>query len=787
MGSLILTMLLAAQDPGRAGLDFFEKRIRPVLVERCLSCHSAQAKVAKAELTLDSREAMLRGGVSGRAVIPGDSENSLLIKAIRYSDEDLGMPPKVQDRLSPQQISDFVAWINMGAPAPGEPDASAPAAPKIDFEKARTFWSFRPVRDPAPPAVRDASWSRTDVDRFLLAALEARGLRPAPEADRRTLLRRATYDLTGLPPTPGEIAAFLNDARPDAFERVVDRLLASPAYGERWGRHWLDVVRYADTAGDNSDFPVPQAWRYRNWVIRAFQDDKPFAAFVREQLAGDLLPTSGEEARREGIVATGFLAIARRFADSIEKYHHLTLEDAIDTTGQAFLGLSLSCARCHDHKYDPIPSEDYYALYGIFSSTRFPYPGCETTRHQKDVVPLIPPDEADALLKPYRERLAAFEEQLKGIDDELKRLKESSEPAKEKASKELRDRREKLRKERDLFVVAGRPAMETAYAVSEGKPSNARLHVKGDPKREGKEVPRGFLQVLGGARIPDGAAGSGRRELADWLADPANPLVPRVYVNRIWQHHFGRGLVATPNDFGARGLPPTHPELLDWLVARFLEGGGSTKAMHRLILASSAYRLASRGAPELAAADPENALRGRFDRRRLEAEAVRDAMLALGGRLDRSPGGPHPFPAETKWTYSASNPFSPEVATERRSVYVASGRLRRPAFFEAFDGADPNLSTGRRVLTSTPLQPLFLLNDPFVAKQAEGFAARLLAADGDRLALAWESAFARTPASDERRRSSDFLAAVTERLGEPAAWSALCRALFGSSEFQFVD
>ncbi len=790
-GSLPAAGLQEKPDP--EGVEFFEKRIRPLLVERCYACHSAQAEKAKGGLAVDTREALLRGGNSGPAVVPGDPESSLLIKAIRYADEDLEMPPKKKDRLSPEQIGDFEGWVRRGAPDPRLADAAAPARPPIDFAEARKFWSFRPVADPAPPEVRDRAWPETPIDRFVLARLEEKGLRPGPDADRRTLLRRATFDLTGLPPAPEEIDAFLADASPEAFARVVDRLLASPHYGERWGRHWLDVVRYADTAGDNSDFPIPQARRYRDWVLRSFNEDKPFDGFVREQVAGDLLPARTEAERVEGVVATGYVAIARRFVDSIEKYHHLTIEDTIDTLGRSVLGLSLGCARCHDHKYDPVPLEDYYALYGIFQSTRYPYPGCETTRHQKDMVPLLPPAEAEALLAPYRERLAALEAEAKRLEGEEKALREKlkgGEDAEVKRwLKEVEAAGRDAKKKRDAFVVEGRPAMETAYAVAEGKPENSRVHVKGDPKILGREVPRRFLQVLGGDELPAGDPGSGRLQLARWLTDPANPLTARVLVNRLWLHHFGKGIVATPSDFGARGSPPTHPELLDWLAARFVEGSWSIKAMHRRIMLSRVYRLASRDVPENSSADPRNDLLWRSERRRLDAEAIRDAMLAVSGALDRSPGGSHPFPPEKSWDFSASRPFTAAYDSRRRTVYLMTGRIRNHPFLEVFDGADPNLSTGSRLLTTTSLQALLLMNSKFVSEQAEGFAARLLKEEeGTRIDRAYALAFGRVPASAERRAGEAFLArARAAGAPEERAWASLARVFLASNEFLHVD
>ena len=763
-----LLLFLAQVEPSREGIEFFEKKIRPILVERCYDCHSAKAQKAKAGLLVDSREGLLRGGDSGPALVPGKPEESLLLKAIRY--EGMEMPPKEKGRLPPEQLADFETWIVLGAPDPRKGDAAAPARSAIDFSKAREFWSFRPVRDPALPAVRDAAWPAGAVDRFVLSRLEARGLRPGPDADRRALLRRVTFDLVGLPPSPEEIDAFLRDDAPDAFAKVVDRLLASPRYGERWGRHWLDVARYADTSGCNSDFPVRQARLYRDWVLRAFNEDKPYADFLREQVAGDLLPAATEEERRAKVVATGYLAISRRFVDSIEKYHHLTLDDTVDTLGKSVLGLSLGCARCHDHKYDPVAAEDYFALYGIFASTRYPYPGCETYLRQKDLVPLVPREEAEAAMKPYLEKLAALDQAAKAAG---------------------KDAQAKAKKERDAWERDGRPEIESAYAVAEGTPQHARIQIKGDPRKLGAEVPRRFLQVLGGRPVADPAKGSGRLDLAGWLADLANPLAPRVLVNRIWQHHFGRGIVRTPNDFGARGLPPTHPELLDWLAARFLEGGGSIKALHRTILLSRTYRLAAADLPDHARADPSNELYGRFERRRLDAEAIRDAMLSASGAIDLEPSGAHPFPPQKQWGFSASRPFQAAYPTRKRSVYLVVGRIRNHPFLETFDGADPNLSTAERLPAASPLQALFLMNNAFVTEQSEKLAARVRSDRADlegRVERAHALAFGRLPTSEERRRAEAFLGRAAAAAGaEGPAWASYARVLLSSNEFIFTD
>ncbi len=512
-------------------LRFFESKIRPVLVERCYKCHSSGAKSIEGGLLLDSRLGVLKGGDRGRAIEPGDADASLLVQAIRYEDDDLQMPP--DEKLSAAVIADFEQWIGLGAPDP-RTAASVITKVEVDLEKARGHWSFQPVREPAVPQVADKRWPLTPVDHFILAKLEANGLRPVEIADRRALVRRATIDLIGLPPTPEEVDEFVNDpaSLDEAFRHVVERLLASRHYGERWGRHWMDLVRYADTAGDNSDYPVPQLYLYRNYVIQSFNADKPYDQFLREQIAGDLLSAESPEQQNEQTIATGYIALSRRFGSIIDGYpQHLTIEDTIENLGRTVLGLAISCARCHDHKFDPISQADYYGLYGIFNSTRYPFPGIELDKKPRDFV--------------------------------------------------------------SLEKTASSPG-GLAYAVAEGKTGDARLHRRGDPKNPGDVVPRKFLDVLGGQRLSeDVAKTSGRLQLAHWLTDPANPLTARVMVNRIWQYHFGRGLVETPSDLGTRGLPPTHPELLDYLAARFVEDGWSIKNMHRLIMQSQAYQLSS--------------------------------------------------------------------------------------------------------------------------------------------------------------------------------------------------
>ncbi len=798
--------LSLAQEAEREGVDFFEKKIRPVLAEHCYSCHSAKAEKLKGNLLVDTKQGLLKGGNMGPAVVPGDPARSLILTALRHADEELKMPPK--KKLAPEVVRDFEAWIVRGAPDPRHADAGTGARKgAIDWAEAKKYWAFQPVGEPQVPAVRDAAWPRGAIDRFVLARLEERGLRPAPDADPRTLLRRVTLDLTGLPPTPEEVDAFLADDGPDAFAKAVDRLLASPHYGERWGRHWLDVVRYADTAGDNSDFPVPQHYLYRNWVIRAFNEDMPYDRFVREQLAGDLLPSKTDAERNDRLVATGYLANARRFGSRVDDYPwHFTIEDTIDNLGRTFLGFTINCSRCHDHKFDPFTHEDYYGLYGIFGSTRYAWPGIELEQSQRDFVPLVPPEAARKSLAERQEKRKALEEAYKRIEEEKKSLDQavtaSPDPNEGEAARAKEQSAEvaKLlaaaKKERDSFNKTPLP-FPTAYAVADGaKPGPARIHLKGDPERPGPEIPRRFPTILGGHVLPADVQGSGRRELAEWIVDPANPLTARVMVNRIWHGHFGKGIVATPSDFGRQGRPPTHPELLDWLARRFLESGLSVKAMHRLICLSRTYRLSSRDDAAALQADPANELLWRFSRRRLEAEAIRDAMLAVSGGLDRTPGEAHPFPAMPAWDFTQHKPFVAVYESDRRSVYLMTQRIRRHPFFGIFDGADANASTSFRVTSTTTLQALYLLNDPFVHAQAKRLAERLAKerpAEASRIERLYQLALGRAPSAGELASGREYLANARGTMEDLAAgdrdreaWESYARVIFRLGEFVYL-
>jgi hypothetical protein len=778
-----------AADPD--AIAFFEKRVRPVLVERCYECHSAGAEPVQGELLVDSRRGLRRGGDSGPAIVPFSADQSLLIKAVRYNNPDLQMPPEA--KLPAEQIADLEAWVNRGAPDPRRQAVERTKKPTLDLARGREFWSLRPVADPPAPHVENTSWPANDIDRFLYAKMSEKSLRPVADADKRTLLRRASFDLIGLPPTPEEIDAFLADGSPDAFARVVDRLLDSPRYGERWGRHWLDVARYADTAGDNSDFPIPQMHLYRDWVVEAFNRDLPYDQFVCQQIAGDLMPANGDGDRRGQAIATGYLAGARRFGSRVDDYpQHLTIEDTIDNLGRAFLGLTVNCARCHDHKFDPITTEDYYGLYGIFHSTRYPWPGIELEQKQRDLVPLAAADAAKQAVEAHRSEQDR-------LDAEVRRLEAlrggATAQEKEKLNKQVQSAR-------DLATKHGKtlPDVAWAYAVAEaGKIEDVRVQHKGDPAKTGPVVKRRFPLVLGGYELPADDSTSGRLSLARWIADPKNPLTARVMVNRLWLGHFGQGIVPTPNDFGKQGKPPTHPELLDWLARRFVESGWSVKAMHRIILGSHAYRLAALGDPASIAADPANDLLAGFRRRRLDAEEIRDTLLFVGGNLDTSPAGPHPFPPSTDWNFTQHNPFKAVYETNRRSVYLMTQRIQRHPYLAIFDGPDPSVSTPRRLTSTSPLQALYLMNNELVHQQARRAAERLLAERADdetRIERAYVLFFARPPNDGERSAANAHLQrarAALERAGAPVneiaplAWQSYVRSLWLLNEFVYLD
>ncbi|MCE9564236.1 MAG: PSD1 and planctomycete cytochrome C domain-containing protein [Planctomycetes bacterium] len=999
----------AAADPTPESLAQFEKEVRPLLIEKCQKCHGA--KKEEAGLRVDSRAALLKGGDSGPAIVPGKIDKGTLLPAVKHIG-DVKMPSS--GKLPDSQIAALTKWIADGAVWPEEKATGRIAGIN---EADRRHWSFQPVTNPTPPVVRDATWPLTDLDRFVLAKLEAAGAKPAASADKRTLLRRVTFDLIGLPPTPDEIRDFLADNKPGAFERVVERLLASKHYGERWGRHWLDVARYADTAGDGADYPVREAYKYRNWVVDAFNADMPYDQFLREQLAGDLIARNGPPEKYAGrVTATGFLAVGKRYGYAPNPdFQHLDFADVIESAGRSLMGISLGCARCHDHKYEPITMADYYGLYGILQSTKWSFPGGEEHKRPANLVSLVSPEETARRDKSKADELARLDGEISRLKAERASLSGKTVgggadlgfeaqvlgkgPAKpwyaEGANTILADAQspfshlhpagtrgvrlgsgkptdgiryvfdnplratpngkmhfaidfrtvaptdkkgayrfyigrgviaslavecsitasefairsgakwETVRKlepgtwytlqlaidpgkktysgivgkvgdlttfadkgvgptwdgvidtficdatghvagpgpERDLDNIAlqvaalpepgSKPAVveappsdlkerlakldvalaevtksraaaaatepyPLAYGVSEGKPTNARVQLRGEPERPGPEVPRRFLEILGKDPLPAGST-SGRLELAEWITRPSNPLTARVFVNRVWQGHFGRGIVATTSDFGLRGELPSHPELLDYLASRFVKSGWSVKELHRLIVRSRVYQLASTGDAASLKVDPTNALLGRFTRRPLDAESIRDSMLSVSERLNRTMPAGHPFPEVNTWGFTIHAPFHAVYDSDHRSIYLMVQRNRRHPFLALFDAADPNLSVGERLPTTTPTQALYLMNSPFVHTQAEAFAKRLLATPGTdaaRIKLAFETAHGIAADDATVNATLAFLKSYQTKAAERgvkpdqqalAAWSAFARVMLTSNAFLFVD
>lgn len=718
------------------------------------------------------------------------------------------------------------------------PQTGSSSLSQSAVSSARQHWAFQPVRKPKPPP--DASgWSKNPIDQFINAKREEQKLRPMPRSDQRTLVRRVYFDLIGLPPTPAEVEAFLADQAPDALARLVDRLLASPRYGEKWGRHWMDVVRYADTAGDNADYPIPEARRYRDYLIDSFNTDKPYAQFVQEQIAGDILAKRGPRERyAEQVTATGFLALSRRYGTGPGELWHLVLEDSIETTGRAFLGLTLRCARCHDHKYDPITQQDYYALYGFFASTRYPWAGSEEVESKKftryDFPPLVPAAAAAPKVQAYEKQLqelrariqqiekndplvhsiAELTARFQSVSNQLRELKKEGrdrqslliqfaavEKLLEDQKKELKDKLKALQTGLRGLEIPGLPTdLSGAYAVDDGQPLDACLQVRGEPTERGMVIQRGVPRVIAGGyemKIPKGS--SGRLQLAEWLTQPDHPLTARVLVNRVWQHHFGKGIVTTPSNFGLRGEPPTHPELLDWLTGYFLDHGGSIKALHRLILQSGTYQLASTDHPANAEKDPANRWYWRFDRQRLEAEQIRDAILAVSGSLDCRRPPDHPFPPFQDWHWTQHNPFKTNYSTLSRSVYLMTQRFQRHPYIGLFDGPDPNASTDVRPNSTVPAQALFMMNNPFVQEQARALARRLIDAaekETGRIELACALAWSRKPSDAEIQKALSYLKqfrAELDRLGvakaslELEAWTSYAKILLTANEFIYLD
>jgi cytochrome c553 len=770
-------------------LAFFEKNIRPVLVAECYSCHATTAKKIRGGLTLDTRDGLRKGGDTGPALVPGDAKKSLLLQTIRHSHDKLKMPPK--KKLAENVLRDFEKWIAMGAPDPRS-SAARIAKNAIDIAKGRTFWAFQPPKKAAPPVVKDNAWPHGDIDRFLLAGLEAKQLAPVDDADPRTLIRRVYFDLIGLPPTPEEVDAFVKEyaANPrSALEPVVDRLLASPRFGERWGRHWLDVARYAESSGRSSNQAYPHAWRYRDYAIAAFNADKPYDQFIREQLAGDLLPARDDAEKAEHLIATGFLAIGPKNHNerSYRQFQMDLADEQIDATSQAFLGLTIACARCHDHKFDPIPQKDYYSLAGIFLSTQTCY-GTIRIIQSNQPSPLVTLPRGGGATAGLEALTAQRRSRIEG---QMKDLRErASKVTGQNAFIQrifLGSRRAVLASQLSQYEADGTPKLLAMGVQERSFPADSRVYVRGELDQPGEKVTRGFPQVLT-TKQPAIDRGSGRRELADWIASKDNPLTARVMVNRVWLHLMGRGLVATPDNFGSSGQRPSHPALLDHLAVSLVENGWSVKKLIRTITLSRAYGLSSRFSTKNFEVDPDNVLAWRMPNRRLEAEALRDTMLALAGKLDlNSPRGSPLTPSgegNISFRFRASNAVALDT---HRTVYQPIVRDLVPEALTLFDFPDPSLIIGERATTTVPAQSLYLMNNAFVLAQAEALADRLLAEGADdsaRLTRAYQLCYARPPSAREMTNARKFLADYGRRKPDGrSTWAALCQALFASAEF----
>jgi mono/diheme cytochrome c family protein len=754
---LILSFVLtgaafAAPPENPQGVEFFEKNVRPLLVSKCQSCHGAKRQ--QGGLRLDSRAGLLKGSDNGVIVENGNPDKSRLIQALRYNGE-IQMPPK--GKLPDEAIAKLTEWVKRGAPWPDDVVKGAGHSQSV-ADVRRTHWAFQPVEKARPPAVKNAEWIKTPLDAFVLAKLEAKALRPSPEAERRTLIRRLTFDLHGLPPTPREVADFENDRSPDAYARLVDRLLASPRYGERWGRHWLDVARYADSKGyvftDERRYPF--AYTYRDYVLRAFNEDLPYDQFVVQQLAADRLPLGDD---KRPLAALGYLTLGRRFLNNI----HDIIDDRIDVTMRGMQAMTVGCARCHDHKFDPIPTRDYYSLYGVFASSIEP-----------KELPLIGQAEQSP-------ELAAFEKELAKRKEAVEKYRTDNKDELAKGNRKFRDGLRALRKKVDQWQATSPAAPPRAMVlIDKPKAETPQVFLRGNPNNRGASVPRQFLEVVAGDNRQPFHEGSGRLELARAIADRKNPLTARVLVNRVWLHHFGAGLVRTPSDFGLRGEPPTHPELLDWLAATFMDDGWSIKKLHRLILLSNTYRQANNDDPHLLQIDPENRLLARRNRQRLDFEALRDSLLAAAGRLDPKMGG--------RAVELTTAPFSP-----RRTVYGFIDRQNLPGLFRTFDFASPDTSTPQRYTTTVPQQALFLMNSPFVAEQARYFVQRPEVAGQakaeEKIKTMYKIAYGRPAEADEIALGLRFVTEASK--GEaglsPAAWQRYAQVLLLSNEFAFVD
>ncbi len=814
-----------AQDLPDAQVRFFEAKIRPVLAEHCYGCHSGASGKAKGGLKVDSRDALLRGGDSGPAIVASSLDKSLLFHAITY-EGDCQMPPK--GKLSGMIIDDFRKWILGGAPDPRVVTISEDVRTEIDVEEGREFWAYRPLTRPAPTENRNSSLARTRIDQFVLARLNSQGLMPVGDAPGQTLVRRLYFTLIGLPPSAEESQRWglrienstSDPARQQAVSELVDHLLNLPQFGERWGRHWMDVARFAESTGGDQNNVFQHAWRYRDWVIDAFNVDKPYDEFIRAQIAGDLLPISNEQEWADNVIATGFLTIGVKLVgeEDQQQYFADVVDEQIDTTTRAFLGTSVACARCHDHKFDSIPQTDYYAMAGIFRATETHYGLLKAQARQAttllDLSGMGPSSGRPKLSKQeYVELIQARDDAKKTLDDAMKKIR-SGENVFRGLLRKYRSDRDETEAALQAILANGEARVFAMGTQDRDFHLPTRLLVRGELNKPAQEVPRGFLQVLTppgkhtlSTWVKDAAVRrekmneelgrssyfsiSGRLELAQWIASRRNPLTARVMANRVWHWMFGQGLVRTVDEFGASGALPTHPELLDYLANQLMDEGWSIKKLIRQIAISQTWQRSVQHDENNFAVDPDNRLLWRMNRRRLEAEAVRDAMLAVGGNLDstRPIGTLLRDVGEGNVGQNVFEPVIRAIESNHRSVYLPRVRGVLPEMLELFDAPDASLVSGARETTSSPLQSLYLMNNSFVQRQAEGLAKRVQQfPPRERIKQAYRIALGRSPTDEQQQLAHNFINCLSEsRMSTEAKLMTYCQALLCATEFSTID